>query len=139
MRQKHRRDPDVIIDDLAFGEACLWIENFVESGNGYGLSVDVEGRFSFWSRRLRARTSGNSRAIRCPWFHLKILARPFQQYCTLGKFWGGPNVTLRMQVNFGRRGNRYCKFVGASSLSRGCPRSNTKSKPNYTYGRARNS
>jgi hypothetical protein len=75
MRQQGRRDANVIIDDLPFGEASLWIKNFVQIRNGHGFSVDLERRFSFGrrlgSRRLRARTSGNRLPIRCPWFHLK--------------------------------------------------------------------
>src|SRR6266704_267807 len=102
MRQQDRRDANVIIDDLSFGEAGLWIKNFVEPGNGDSFTVDLDRRFSFGSRQLRARTSGNRRPIRCPWFHLKDVGEPFHQYCTTWELLAGicgevPNVTVRFQ------------------------------------------
>ena len=40
MRQKHRRDLDVVIDQLALGEAVLRIKDLVEIGNREGSAFD---------------------------------------------------------------------------------------------------
>src|SRR5689334_7577296 len=40
MRQKHRRDPDVIIDYLPLSEADLWIEDLIQVRNRKLSSFD---------------------------------------------------------------------------------------------------
>src|SRR5437588_11013758 len=42
MRQKNGRDPDVVIDHLAFGEPDFWVENLVQVRDGEVLSVNNE-------------------------------------------------------------------------------------------------
>ena len=50
MRQKHRRDPDVVIDHLAFGEADFRIKNLVQVRNRELFSFNDEFSF-FWHSR----------------------------------------------------------------------------------------
>ena len=45
MRQKHGRDLDVVVDQLALGEAVLRIKDLVEIGNREGSAFDDQ--FSF--------------------------------------------------------------------------------------------
>jgi len=41
MRARNGRDADVVIDDLTFGEAGFWVEDFVEVGKWDSFTFDV--------------------------------------------------------------------------------------------------
>jgi hypothetical protein len=41
VREQHRRDPGVVVEDLALGEAGLWVEDLVEVRDRQPPAVDL--------------------------------------------------------------------------------------------------